>query len=47
MKISLDFNAKLGREDIFKPTIENTNLYEISIDNGVRAVYLPHLKISQ
>jgi hypothetical protein len=39
MKISLDFNAKLDREDIFKPTIENKNLHEISIDNGVRAVY--------
>jgi exonuclease III len=27
MKILLgDFNAKLGREDIFKPTIENENL---------------------
>jgi hypothetical protein len=30
-----DFNAKIGREDIFKPTIGNDNLQEISNDNGV------------
>jgi hypothetical protein len=37
MKILLgDFNAKVGREDIFKPTIGNKSLYEISNDNGVR-----------
>jgi endonuclease/exonuclease/phosphatase family metal-dependent hydrolase len=33
-----DFNAKVGREDIFKPTIWNESLYEISNDNGVRLV---------
>jgi hypothetical protein len=39
MKIWLgDFNAKAGREDIFKPTIGNESLREIRIDNGVRAV---------
>jgi hypothetical protein len=39
MKILLgDFNAKVGREDIFKPTIGNESLHEISIDNGVRLV---------
>jgi hypothetical protein len=38
MKISLDFNAKIGREDIFKPTIGNEDLYKISNDNGVRVV---------
>jgi hypothetical protein len=32
------FNAKVGREDIFKPTIGNENLHEISNDNGVRVV---------
>jgi hypothetical protein len=39
MKILLgDFNAKVGREDIFKPTIGNESLHEISTDNGVRVV---------
>jgi hypothetical protein len=39
MKILLtDFNAKVGREDIFKPIIENESLHEISNDNGVRLV---------
>jgi endonuclease/exonuclease/phosphatase family metal-dependent hydrolase len=33
-----DFSAKVGREDIFKPTIGNESLHEISNDNGVRAV---------
>jgi hypothetical protein len=39
MKIILgDFNAKVGREDIFKPTIGNESLHEISNDNGVSVV---------
>jgi endonuclease/exonuclease/phosphatase family metal-dependent hydrolase len=39
MKILLgDFNAKVGREDIFKQTIGNESLHEISNDNGVRVV---------
>jgi hypothetical protein len=39
MKILLgDFNAKVGREDIFKPTIGNESLHEISNDNRVRVV---------
>jgi hypothetical protein len=39
MKIlSGDFNAKLGREDICKPTIGNESLHYISTDNGVRLV---------
>jgi hypothetical protein len=39
MKILLgDFNAKVGREDIFKPIIDNENLYEASNDNGIRVV---------
>jgi hypothetical protein len=33
-----DFNAKVGREDIFKPTIGNDSLHRISNDNGVRVV---------
>jgi hypothetical protein len=39
LKILLgDFNAKVGREDIFKPTIGNESLDEIGNDNGVRVV---------
>ncbi|PNF29495.1 hypothetical protein B7P43_G04553 [Cryptotermes secundus] len=33
-----DFNAKVGREDISKPTTRNESLHEISNDNGVRVV---------
>jgi hypothetical protein len=39
MKILLrDFKAKVGREDIFKPTIGNESFHKISNDNGVRVV---------
>jgi exonuclease III len=39
MKILLcDFNAKVGRENIFKPTKGNESLHEISNDNGVGVV---------
>jgi exonuclease III len=39
MKILLgDFNAEVGREDIFKPTIGNEGLHEASNDNGVRLI---------
>jgi hypothetical protein len=34
----VDCNAKVGREDIFKPTIANESSHEISNDNGVRVV---------
>jgi hypothetical protein len=35
-RISLgEFNSKVGREDILKPTIGNESLHEISNDNGV------------
>jgi hypothetical protein len=30
-----DFNARVGRDDSFKPTIGNESLHEISNDNGV------------
>jgi hypothetical protein len=40
-----DFNAKVGREDIFKQTIGNESSYKISNDNGVKVVKLPHQKI--
>jgi hypothetical protein len=33
-----DVNAKLGREEIFKPTNGNESLLEINNDNGVRLV---------
>jgi hypothetical protein len=33
-----DLIAKVGREDIFKPTIGNESLHEINNDNGVRVV---------
>jgi hypothetical protein len=33
-----NFNAKVGRKDIFKLTIWNESLHEISIDSGVRLV---------
>jgi hypothetical protein len=33
-----DFNAKVGKEDTFKPIIGNEILHEVSNDNGVRVV---------
>jgi exonuclease III len=36
MKILLDFNAKMGIEDTFKPTIGNESLHQDSNDNGVQ-----------
>jgi hypothetical protein len=45
MKILLgDFNAKVGREDIFKPTTGNDSLHEISNDNTVRVANFATLK---
>jgi hypothetical protein len=39
MKILLgDFIARVGREDIFKPTIWNKSLHDISNDNGVTLI---------
>jgi hypothetical protein len=39
MKILLaDFSAKVGREEIFRPTIGNELLHEMSNDNGFRVV---------
>jgi hypothetical protein len=46
MKISVrDFNAKVSRETIFKPTIWNETLYAISNDNGARVVNFTSPKI--
>jgi endonuclease/exonuclease/phosphatase family metal-dependent hydrolase len=38
MKMLGDFNAKVGREDVFKLTIGNESLHEINNENGVRLV---------
>jgi hypothetical protein len=39
MKILLcDVNVKIGRKDIFKPTIRNERSHEINNDSGVRVV---------
>jgi exonuclease III len=40
-----DFNAKVGREDIFKPTIGNESSHKIRKDNGVRIVNFATSKI--
>jgi hypothetical protein len=46
MKILLwDFNAKVGREDIFKLITGNGTLHEVSNDNEVRVVNFATLKI--
>jgi hypothetical protein len=45
MKILLvDFNANVGREDIFKPIIGNESLHEANNDDGVRVVNFATLK---
>jgi hypothetical protein len=47
MKILLgDFYAKVGREDIFKPTIGNESLHVISNDIGVRLLNFATSKTS-
>jgi hypothetical protein len=40
-----DFNAKLGIEDIFKPTNGNESLNQDSNDNGIRKQTLSYQKI--
>jgi hypothetical protein len=46
MKILLqDFNAKVGKKDIFKPTIRNESLHEICNDNAGRLVSFATSKI--
>jgi hypothetical protein len=42
--LSGDFNAKVGRADIFKLTIGNESLHEISNENGARVVYFAAFK---
>jgi hypothetical protein len=46
LTILLDFNAKVGKEKIFKPTIRNESLHKLSNDNGLEVVNFAHLKIS-
>jgi hypothetical protein len=41
-----DFNAKVGRKDIFKPTVGNESVHEISNDNVVKSSQLCHIKKS-
>jgi hypothetical protein len=38
MKILLDFNAKVGKEDILKPTIGNESLHKLSNNHSVTVV---------
>ena len=46
MKILLgDFNAKVAREKIFKPTIGQESLHQDSNNNGVRLVNSPRQKV--
>jgi len=46
MKMLLgDFNAKVGRENIFKPTTGQESLHQDSNDNGVRLVNFATSKI--
>jgi hypothetical protein len=40
-----EFNDKVGREDIFKPTIGNEISHKVSNDNGVREVNFATSKI--
>jgi hypothetical protein len=42
-----DFNAKVGKGDIFKPTTGNESLHEISNGSGLRVVNLATTKIRQ
>jgi hypothetical protein len=37
-----DFTARMGREDVFKPTIENENLQVIVMPIAVKIVNLPN-----
>jgi hypothetical protein len=47
MKILLDFNIKVDRENIFQPKIANKNLHDISNNNKIRVVNFSRTKICQ
>jgi hypothetical protein len=38
-----DFNAKAGRDDIFKPRIGNESSHETSNDSGIKSSKLRHI----
>ena len=40
-----DFNAKLGRNDIFKSTIGNEILHKVGNDNGIRILHFATSRI--
>jgi hypothetical protein len=42
-----DFNAKVGKVDVFKPRVGNESLHEISNDNGVRLLNFATSKSSE
>jgi hypothetical protein len=45
MKILLgDFNVKMGRKDIFKPTTGNENLLQDRREHGVKSSKLCHIR---
>ena len=41
-----DFNAEVGKENVFRPTIGNDSIHQDSNDNGVRRVNLATSKKS-
>ena len=41
-----DFNEKVGRQNVFNPTIGNESLYQDSNDNGIRIVKFVNKKSS-
>jgi hypothetical protein len=45
--ILLDSDAKIRKENIFKPTTGNDNVHKSKNDNGVRRVKVARSKISQ
>jgi hypothetical protein len=36
--VSADFNAKVERENIFKPTLENESIHQVRNDNDVKII---------
>jgi hypothetical protein len=45
-----DFNAKIGRQEVFKPVVWKLSLHETSVDNRITAIdftiqYFPHKNV--